>query len=149
MTSRRVARVAQAVLEQVSTTILFGLKDPRVKNVTVTRVEISPDLRTGKVYVSVMGDENTQKLCLHGLRSARGYLQSKVADRLKTRYTPVLEFILDPGVKRSIETSRLLREVLGEDSDSGSEPPEDGPDSPEHLTPVHDERENRQQPERG
>jgi ribosome-binding factor A len=110
MISRRSAKLAQAILEQVSSTILFGLKDPRVKNVTVTGVEASPDMRSAKVYISVMGDEKVQKLCLQGLNSARGFLQRKVADRLQTRYTPILKFILDPGIKQSIEASRLIRE---------------------------------------
>src|SRR5580692_10252849 len=112
MSSRRTAKVAEAVREQVSTTILVGLKDPRVKNVTVTRVEVSPDLRSAKVYVSVMGDEKMQKLTLRGLESARGFLQAKLAERVQIRYTPVLHFQLDQGIKRSIEASRLLREVL-------------------------------------
>jgi ribosome-binding factor A len=112
MSSRRTAKVAEAVREEVSTTILFGLKDPRVKNVTVTRVEVSPDLRNAKVYVSVMGDEKMQKLTLRGLESARGFLQAKLAERVQIRYTPILHFQLDQGIKRSIEASRLLREVL-------------------------------------
>lgn len=112
MGSRRTAKVAEAVREQVATTILFGLKDLRVKNVTVTRVEVSPDLRSAKVYVSVMGDEKMQRLTLHGLQSARGFLQAKLAERVQIRYTPILHFELDQGVKKSIEASRLLREVL-------------------------------------
>jgi ribosome-binding factor A len=114
MSSRRIAKVAEAVREQVSTSILFELRDPRVKYVTVTRVEVSPDLRSAKVYVSVMGDEKTQRLTLHGLESARGFLQAMIAERVQLRYTPILQFRLDDGVKRSIETSRLLREVLAE-----------------------------------
>jgi ribosome-binding factor A len=121
MSSRRTAKVAEAVREQVSTTILFGLKDPRVKNVTVTRVEVSPDLRNAKVYVSVMGDEKAQRLTLKGLESARGFLQAKLAERVKIRYTPILHFQLDQGVKRSIEASRLLREVLPPSSESESD----------------------------
>src|ERR1700685_4265320 len=112
MPSRRMARIAEAVREQVSTSILFELKDPRVTNVTVTRVEVSSDLRNAKVHVSIMGGEKTQRLSLRGLDSARGFLQSRLADRLQIRYTPLLRFQLDQGVKRSIEASRLLREVL-------------------------------------
>lgn len=118
MTSRRLAKAAEAIRESVSSTILFELKDPRVKNVTVLRAEAAPDLRTAKVYVSVMGTVKEQRLCLHGLESARGFIQAKLADRLQTRYTPVLTFILDPSVKRSIEASRLLRDVLGPASPS-------------------------------
>lgn len=116
MTSRRIAKVSQAVLEQVSTTILFDLKDPRVKNVTVTHVEVSADTRTAKVYVSILGDEKEQALCMHGLNSAKGYLQKKIADRIQTRFTPVLTFINDQGVKKSIEASKLIREALERDA---------------------------------
>lgn len=116
MSSRRTAKIAQAILETVSTTVLFELKDPRVKNVTVTHVEVSSDIRSAKVYVSVMGDEKTQSLCMHGLRSARGFLQSKIARRLQTRNTPILKFLLDPGVWQSIETSKIIRETLAESS---------------------------------
>jgi len=115
MSSRRTAKVAQAILEAVSSTILFGLKDPRVKNVTVIHVDVSHDVRNAKVYVSVMGDEKAQSLCMHGLNSARGFLQSKVANRLQTRYTPILSFVLDPGVRQSIEASKIIREILPEE----------------------------------
>ncbi len=109
MSSRRSAKVAQAILECVSSTILMELKDPRVKNVTVTGAEVSPDLRSAKIKVSIMGDEKTQALTLRGLESARGFLQAKVAERLDTRYTPILKFVVDRGVKLSIETSAILR----------------------------------------
>lgn len=134
MSSRRTAKIAQAVLEQVSSTILFELKDPRVKHVTVTRVEVADDVRSAKVYVSVMGDAKAQALCLHGLNSARGFLQAKIADRVQTRYTPILTFILDQGIKQSIEASRILREVLPE----GAEPPPPG-DSAEDSDLPNDE----------
>jgi|UniRef100_A0A7C4LRE5 ribosome-binding factor A len=127
MTSRRIAKAAEAIRESVSSTILFELKDPRVKNVTVLRAEAAPDLRTAKVYISVMGSVKEQSLCLHGLESARGFIQAKLADRLQTRYTPVLKFVLDPSVKRSIEASRLIREALTAADDQPAEeqrPPE-------------------------
>ena len=116
MNTRRVAKAAEAIRESVSMTILVGLRDPRVKNVTVLRAEVSGDLRSAKVYVSVMGDAKTQSLTMHGLESARGFIQSKVADRLQTKNTPVLKFVLDPGVKFSAETSQTLRAVLPENS---------------------------------
>lgn len=112
MNSRRTARVASVVREVVSHSILFELRDPRIANVTVTRTEVSGDLQHAKVYVSVMGDEQAQKLCLHGLESAKGYMQSKLADRVRTRYTPQLRFVLDEGVKMSFEVTRILSEVL-------------------------------------
>ncbi len=92
--------------------ILTELKDPRVRDVTVTAVEVSPDMRQAKIHVSVMGDDTRQQLSLRGLQNAAGFLQSKVAKRIDTRYTPRLTFMLDLGVKRSLEISRILQRVL-------------------------------------
>jgi len=112
MTSRRVQKAAEAIREVVSMAILTDLRDPRVADVTVTYVEVSPDMRSAKVHVSVMGDDTKQNLCLHGLRSSAGYLQTKIAQRIDTRYTPRLRFELDMGVKKSLAIARLLEEVL-------------------------------------
>jgi ribosome-binding factor A len=118
MSSRRVLKAAEAVREVVGMAILADLKDPRIENVTVTRVEVTPDMREAKVYGSVMGDDAQQRLCLHGLQSAAGFLQQKIGKRIDTRYTPRLRFELDMGVKKSIAIARMLDEVLpGDDAD--------------------------------
>ena len=109
--------------------ILAELQDPRIKDVTVTHVEVSGDMRQAKVHVSVMGDETKQNLSLHGLQSAAGFLQSKVANRIDTRYTPRLEFVLDQGVKKSIEIARILREVLPPSPESSGGENDEEPDS--------------------
>ena len=105
-------RVAEAIREVVSTAILFELNDPRVQGVTVLRAEVTGDLRHAKVFVSLMGDVKQQKLTMHGLGHARGFLQSKIANRLQTRWTPVIQFIVDDSVKKSIEISRLIDQAL-------------------------------------
>jgi ribosome-binding factor A len=112
MSSRRVLKAAEAIREVVGMAILADLKDPRIDGVTVTRVEVSPDMREAKVHVSIMGDDAAQRLCLHGLQSAAGFLQQKIAKRIDTRYTPRLRFELDMGVKKSIAIARLLDDVL-------------------------------------
>ena len=94
--------------------ILTELRDPRISDVTVTFVEVAGDMRTAKVYVSIMGDEAKQNLAVKGLQNSSGYLQQKIARRIDTRYTPRLRFILDQGVKHSIEMSRIINEVLPE-----------------------------------
>ena len=115
MVSRRVARLSQAVREVVSTAILLQLRDPRIKKVTVLRVEVAADVRTAKVYVSIMGTEKERALCLHGLNASRGFLQSKVADRIETRYTPVLKFVLEDAVSSvAEEAARILQELEDE-----------------------------------
>ena len=123
MTSRRVAKAAEAIREVVSMAILTDLRDPRIAGVTVTYVEVSADMRLAKVHVSVMGDEAVQKLCLHGLQSSAGFLQQKVANRIDTRYTPRIRFELDMGVKQSIAIAKLLNEVLPEDVGDPAGPP--------------------------
>jgi ribosome-binding factor A len=114
MKPHRLERVAEVVREAASETILFELRDPRVKGVTVTRAEVSGDLQHAKVFVSVMGTPKEQELCMHGLRHAAGFVQSRLAGRLKTRFTPVIQFVLDQGVKKSIEVTRLINEALAE-----------------------------------
>ena len=118
MSTRRTARVAEAIRETVSTAILFELRDPRVKNVTVLKADVTPDLRHSKVYVSVMGDAKTQALTMRGLESACGFLQAKVAERLMTKTTPELRFVLDQSVKMSLEAAKLLDTVFPEGSPS-------------------------------
>ena len=114
MKTHRLARMAEVVREVASETILFELRDPRIKGVTVTRTEVSADLQHAKVYVSVMGTPQEQKSCLHALKHAAGFIQSKLGSRVKTRFTPVLTFVLDEGVKKSIEISRLINEAMAE-----------------------------------
>lgn len=117
MKTYRPARVAAVIREVASETILFELRDPRVQNVTVTRAEVSGDLQHAKIYVSVMGTVSEQKTCMYGLQRAAGFIQSKLGDRMKSKFVPVLQFVLDKGVKNSIEVARLLAEALGTQSE--------------------------------
>ena len=143
MKSHRLARVSEVIREVAAEAILFEIRDPRVKGVTVTRAEVSADLQHAKVYVSVMGSEKDQKLCLHGLEAAAGFVQSKLAKRLTTRYVPHVTFVLDQGVKKSIEIARVIAEELAKsapvdaaaatDTDNGDEEDQtdnDAPDGP-------------------
>lgn len=133
MKAHRLARINEVIREVASETILFELRDPRVKMVTVTRAEITADLQQAKVYVSIMGSPSEQRLTLHGLASAAGFIQSRLGDRLKMRYTPILTFVEDLGVKNSIEIARILAEerkamerdqTIEADEDTDNTPPQ-------------------------
>jgi ribosome-binding factor A len=150
MSSRRLLKAAAAIRQVVSMAILTELKDPRVRDVTVTHVEMTPDMREAKVYVSIMGDTVRQDLSLRGLQNARGFLQAKIAERIETRYTPRLRFVVDMGVKRSIEVAEILDRVLPKDrppdravaesaSDEGSASLSDEEDLPDDHLPDPDE----------
>ncbi len=146
MSTRRTAKVAAAVRQVVSNAILFELRDPRVTGVTVLHVEVPPDLRTAKVFISILGDEKAARLTLMGLNAARGWIQSRIADVLDLRLTPVLTFVVDQGIKKSIEISKMLREInppLDDSEESEAEEPESGESAED------DEGENPSEPEKG
>ncbi|MBR5627230.1 MAG: 30S ribosome-binding factor RbfA [Thermoguttaceae bacterium] len=108
MASRRTLKAAEAIREVVAMSLLNGIKDPRVQNVTVTSVEVSADMRNAKVYIMVRGDETKEKLALRGLQSAVGFLQQRCAQRIDTRYIPKLQFVIDEGIKNLIAVSQIL-----------------------------------------
>jgi ribosome-binding factor A len=116
--SRRTLKAAEAIRQVVGMSILAEIQDPRVRDVTVLRAEVSGDMQNAKVFVSVMGDEKKQSLCMAGLKSSTGFLQSKIAKRIDTRYTPRLEFVLDQGVKNQLLVSKILDDVLPKEDNS-------------------------------
>ena len=114
--SRRTLKAAEAIRQIVGMAIVTEIQDPRVQDVTVVRVEVSGDMQTAKVYVSVMGNEAKQNLCLKGLKSCAGFLQSKISKRLDVRYVPHLQFVLDQGVKNQLLISKMLDEEFHPES---------------------------------
>jgi ribosome-binding factor A len=122
VSTRRLLKAAEAVREVVSMAILTQVRDPRVRDVTVTRVEMDPDMRAATVHVSVMGSPAKEELALRGLASSAGFLQAQIAEKIETRYTPRLTFKIDGGVKKSIEIARVLREVLPPEPAETAEP---------------------------
>jgi len=138
MSSHRNLRVAQAIREVVASAILFETADPRIRSVTVLRVEVSADLRQATIHVTVMGNDAEQSLALRGLKHAAGFFQSKVAARLQTRFTPVLTFKLDDSVKKSVEMSRLIAEAVASDLKPDHAASEPSPASDADLSPDAD-----------
>jgi ribosome-binding factor A len=114
MSSRRLLKAAEAIREVVSLAIITELRDPRVQNVTVVGVEVTPDMREAKVLVSIMGTEAQQRTVWKGLQNSVGFLQSKIADRIETRYIPRLSFVMDEGVKKSVAVQQILEQIARE-----------------------------------
>jgi ribosome-binding factor A len=110
MAKDRIRRVNEAVREVLSEAITTELKDPRVGFVTVTAVDTSPDLRHAHVFVSVLGDDKQREESLAGLSSSHGYLQRRVASKLRLKNTPQLDFVYDESAERVMRISALLRE---------------------------------------
>ena len=103
-------RVNEAVREVLSARIAEGLKDPRIGFVTVTSVDTSPDLRHARVYVSVLGSQAERDATLTGLTSSHGVLQRTIADELRMKRTPTLEFVYDESIERGMRITELLDE---------------------------------------
>jgi ribosome-binding factor A len=110
MAKDRIRRVNEAVREVLSEAITTELKDPRVGFVTVTAVDTSPDLRHAHVFVSVLGDDSQRAESLAGLSSSHGYLQRRVASKLRLKNTPQLDFVYDESAERVMRINALLRE---------------------------------------
>jgi ribosome-binding factor A len=108
MASARMRRINEVLREVVGAAISGDLSDPRIGFVTVTSVETSPDLRTARVYVSVLGDEEAREATLSGLRSSHGVLQSRIAAETRMKRTPTLTFHYDDTIERGVRISQLL-----------------------------------------
>jgi ribosome-binding factor A len=115
MSTRRLQKVAEALRREVSRVMLYEVKDPRIRSITVTRVEPSMDLRTARVYVSLLGDEEIREKTLRILRKARGHIQSLVGEHLGLRYVPILSFSLDSTENRAQKIVKLIEEIAKEE----------------------------------
>ena len=113
------ARINGEVLKELSNIIRSEIKDPRINPMTsVVSVEVAPDLKTCKAYISVLGDEQSQKDTITGLKSAEGYIRRELARTVNLRNTPEIKFILDQSIEYGINMSKLIDEVTQKDSDS-------------------------------
>ena len=113
MPGDRLRRVNEAVRQVLSDAITQDLKDPRVGFVTVTGVEVSPDLRHARVFVSVLGDDAARDGSLAGLDAAHGFLQRRIAAELRLKNTPTLDFRIDDSIERGMRISELIDRELG------------------------------------
>ena len=113
--SGRMRRVDEAMREVLSDALTKDLKDPRVGFVTITDVRTSPDLRHARVYVSVLGEEDEVQASLDGLRSAHGFLQSRIGRELRLKRTPELTFEHDDTAARAQRLQQLIDEVAPEE----------------------------------
>jgi ribosome-binding factor A len=110
MTTERMKRINGVIREVIGDAITTELEDPRIGFVTVTAVDTSPDLRSARVYVSVLGDEAERKSTLAALRASHGLLQAKIAREVRIKYTPTLSFHYDEGPERGVRLAQLLDE---------------------------------------
>ena len=110
----RSRRIAEQIQRELAHVLRFELKDPRVSNlVTITDVEVSPDQSHAKVFFTLLGDQKTIDATAEGLKRATGFLRSQLAQRMKLRTVPQLDFRYDASVERGVALSRLIDEAVG------------------------------------
>lgn len=105
-------RVNGEVQRELSNIIRGGIKDPRVAPMTsVVAVEVAPDLKTCKAYISVLGDEKAQEYTIKGLQSAEGYIRRELARKLNMRNTPEIKFVMDQSIAYGVAMSKMIDDV--------------------------------------
>lgn len=120
MAGSRMRRINEVLREVVGAAISEDLGDPRIGFVTVTSVETSPDLRSAKVFVSVLGDEAEREATLAGLGSSHGVIQTRIAAETRMKRTPTLTFHYDETVEQGVRISHLLEEEQPPTPNGGS-----------------------------
>jgi ribosome-binding factor A len=113
----RLKRVSHLIKEIVSDVIRNEMKDPRIGFVTVTDVEVAPDLRAAKVFVSVLGDESQREITLKGLNSGAGFVHQRVKEQLTIKRIPSLIFVSDPSIERGVRLCSVIDSVRAKDAE--------------------------------
>ena len=115
-------RINEEVMRELSMIIRGEIKDPRINPLTsVVAVEVAPDLKTCKAYISVLGDEESQKNTLTGLKSAEGFIRSKLAKSINLRNTPEIKFVLDQSIEYGVKMSKMIDEVTKDIKDTDND----------------------------
>ena len=118
-------RVNAEVQHELANLIREGIKDPRIHPMTsVTGVEVAPDLKTCRAYISVLGDDEAKKNTIAGLKNAEGYIRKQLAKSINLRNTPEIRFILDESIEYGVTMSKLIDQVTRKE-----EVQEDGEDN--------------------
>lgn len=113
----RLEKIQEFIKQEISKMILTELKDPRIGFVTVTQVEATADLRSAKVYVSLLGSDDQKAATWEGLQKALGYLRAEVGKRIRMKFSPELSLHLDESLQYSTRIQELLIKIKEEESD--------------------------------
>jgi ribosome-binding factor A len=113
--SQRPQRVGELIQKEISALLLRGMNDPRIGFVTITGVEVTPDMHLARVYFTVFGDETARRNCAAGLKSATAFIRQHVGRQLQMRYTPDLLFEYDSSIDYGSRIDSLLRQVKSAD----------------------------------
>ena len=118
MESARTHRVGELIKEELSEMIKRQLKDPRIGLVTITGVEVSPDLRHADVYIDVLGNKKQRETTLEGLRRSSGYLRKELSKKLRLKHFPELKFEFDPSIEAGLRIEKIIKKLHRREEES-------------------------------
>ena len=141
---RKIERLKKVILRKASDVVLYQLHDPRLGFITLSKVDLSDDLRYATIYYSVMGDDAVKSRTRHALEAARGYIQKAIGSALKTRVAPHVRLQYDESIEGVMRISRLIDETIagdervagGSDGDDDDAPDEEGDERSSPRTPT-------------
>jgi ribosome-binding factor A len=108
---KRSEKVADLIRKEISEMLIRNLKDPRIGFITVTRVSVSDDCRSAKIYFSVMGSTEERERSTEGLNSAKGYVRRELGRRIQLRHTPDIVFQFDPSIEYAIHMEEVFHDL--------------------------------------
>jgi len=114
MEGKRSERVADLVRKEISEMLVRTIKDPRIGFVTITRVTVTDDCRSARIYYSVVGSPDEREQSLEGLNSAKGYIRRELGHRMKLKYTPEIVFQFDSSVEYAVHMGELIHHLQEE-----------------------------------
>lgn len=124
MSRMRPERVQEAIRQEISMIVMGQIKDPRIGFITITKVDLTKDLRYARIYFSVLGKNADKNKALKGLNSAKGYIKGLIAEKIKLRYMPEISFVID----NTLEHTQHIYEILNK-IEKPKEETDDGEDS--------------------
>jgi ribosome-binding factor A len=114
MGSQRPGRVQEALRQEISKIVHSEMKDPRIGFITITKVDLTKDLRYARIYFSILGEDKDKKLALRGLNNAKGYIKGLLADRIKLRFMPEIAFAIDESLGHAKHIYDILDQIKKE-----------------------------------
>ena len=114
MSSQRPGRVQEALRQEISKIVHSEMKDPRIGFITITKVDLTKDLRYARIYFSILGEDKEKKLALRGLNNAKGYIKGLLADRINLRFMPEIAFAIDESLGHAKHIYDILDQLKKE-----------------------------------
>lgn len=119
MNKRRLDKLAEEIRREIAAILTEEVKDPRLSMVSVTRIEVSNDLGSARILISVLGDEKKQEEAMQALEKARGFVRTELSNRIRLRHSPEISFKLDKSIEHGIRISSIINELNSDRSGKG------------------------------